>query len=70
MHPARMLLQNLMSMVLKEVIRADLAEPASHASDINFRPNSDTIAIGKIDCRISRVSNSFALLVPDRLSLS
>lgn len=65
-----MLLQNLMSMVLKEMILADLTEPASHASDLDFRPNCDTITIGKIECRISRVSNSFALLISDLLSLS
>lgn len=70
LHRARMLLQNLMSMVLKEMILADLTEPASQASDLDFRPNSDTIAIGKIERRISRVSNSFALLIRDLLSLS
>lgn len=44
-----MFLQNLMSMDLKEMICADLAEFASRASDIDFRPDSDTIAIGKVN---------------------
>lgn len=66
LHLTNMFLQNLMSMDLKEMICADLAEFASRASDIDFRPDSDTIAIGKVKYQISMVSNSFALLAPDR----